>query len=1011
MLFVPPGIPFMVPEAEAAYGEVPNPVTDLTITHPPGTIIEWDLDYNALCSVHNVCPSSFHELQIYVNKYVMTGNQEFLCFFQEDATPTTTCDPGMFQLVRQGNWDYKLYVNTGTAAANGNVLAEGLHRLTVELKTTPTNTITGSSDFTLASSDTTPPAVLLDSPTTPILTTTNSTGFQAFIQLSYNLRSAFTTYYTNATDTSVSTNHGNGIWFKVSATDDVSVSSQLTPVCTPGVITPPSFDPFHLTTATSTLFPIGVTTVTCTATDAAGNTGTTSFPVTVVLEEGDTTPPAETPAIIFGNKHYNLDSSQYQLAHEFTGNTPKIWITFNDWVPITGSNTGIVAVFPNAQNGLPLHCPNISHSQCLSIPYTLTYPGGVEQGVLEYINTTDHYDMGLSFTPTVAGHYVFQTELISTSFDVYDLSTAAGQQAAADAEEEANSQAEIITMDIINQSDNKFIINESFTIQGHWQNPTSNTVFIRVQATNSGVITWTDYLSLDQNNNFTTTINVADVATHGVVGGGYLLSACASSATCNYDTYSREQFWLIEQDTNASIILTADKTTLDRSISNDIATITVTYQNLNPVANWIIKTPDGVEHNIGASFSTNAFPGTFTFNFHGLGNYCSIICPFDSIVVIVDDGATRGEITIQIINQPVEPSITASAYLNSTSSTGRTFALTATNLDPSLYPGASSVYIDNTVWKDGVGVLSWPSWGGWDFDVDANFSMNHMHYPDGTFQAQIPEDWEAGTYEVQMTANMGSASTTSSVSFTVPALPEPEAPVEPSITASAYLNSTSPTGRTFALTLSNWEEHPSSTVTIPSGQYTLASIFVSDISKDGVSVYSCKMHLTWCGSPRSEGMDPWYFYAWTEDYSYLSMMPKASNNSSQIPIPEDWEAGVYQINWGEMNGAYSGSTSVTIPALSAAEAEEIVIPSWIKKNAEWWASDQIDDRTFVTGLQWLISNGIMHIPPTEQGVGSDNVIPSWIKNTAGWWADDLIDDRNFVTGLQWLITNGIMVIS
>jgi len=112
-----------------------------------------------------------------------------------------------------------------------------------------------------------------------------------------------------------------------------------------------------------------------------------------------------------------------------------------------------------------------------------------------------------------------------------------------------------------------------------------------------------------------------------------------------------------------------------------------------------------------------------------------------------------------------------------------------------------------------------------------------------------------------------------------------------------------------------------------------------------------------------------------------------------------------------MNGAYSGSTSVTIPALSAAEAEEIVIPSWIKKNAEWWASDIIDDRTFVTGLQWLISNGIMHIPPTEQGVGSDNVIPSWIKNTAGWWADDLIDDRNFVTGLQWLITNGIMVIS
>ena len=89
---------------------------------------------------------------------------------------------------------------------------------------------------------------------------------------------------------------------------------------------------------------------------------------------------------------------------------------------------------------------------------------------------------------------------------------------------------------------------------------------------------------------------------------------------------------------------------------------------------------------------------------------------------------------------------------------------------------------------------------------------------------------------------------------------------------------------------------------------------------------------------------------------------------------------------------------------------EILIPSWIKNNAGWWASNQIDDRSFVSGLQWLISNGIMNIPPTVQGAGSDDVIPSWIKNNAGWWADDLIDDRNFVTGLQWLITNGIMII-
>jgi len=90
---------------------------------------------------------------------------------------------------------------------------------------------------------------------------------------------------------------------------------------------------------------------------------------------------------------------------------------------------------------------------------------------------------------------------------------------------------------------------------------------------------------------------------------------------------------------------------------------------------------------------------------------------------------------------------------------------------------------------------------------------------------------------------------------------------------------------------------------------------------------------------------------------------------------------------------------------------ETSIPAWIKNNAGWWADGQIDDGSFVSGLQWLITNGIMTIPPTEQGTGSDDVIPAWIKNNAGWWADGQIDDGSFVSGLQWLISNGIMKIS
>ncbi|MGI0064247.1 MAG: hypothetical protein ACREAL_05185 [Nitrosopumilaceae archaeon] len=38
----------------------------------------------------------------------------------------------------------------------------------------------------------------------------------------------------------------------------------------------------------------------------------------------------------------------------------------------------------------------------------------------------------------------------------------------------------------------------------------------------------------------------------------------------------------------------------------------------------------------------------------------------------------------------------------------------------------------------------------------------------------------------------------------------------------------------------------------------------------------------------------------------------------------------------------------------------------------------------------------------------DIEIPAWIKNNAGWWADDLIGDSDFVSGIQYLITEGIM---
>jgi len=44
-------------------------------------------------------------------------------------------------------------------------------------------------------------------------------------------------------------------------------------------------------------------------------------------------------------------------------------------------------------------------------------------------------------------------------------------------------------------------------------------------------------------------------------------------------------------------------------------------------------------------------------------------------------------------------------------------------------------------------------------------------------------------------------------------------------------------------------------------------------------------------------------------------------------------------------------------------------------------------------------------------ISQNDEIPEWIKNNAGWWADGQIDDNSFVEGIQFLIKEGFMKIS
>lgn len=89
----------------------------------------------------------------------------------------------------------------------------------------------------------------------------------------------------------------------------------------------------------------------------------------------------------------------------------------------------------------------------------------------------------------------------------------------------------------------------------------------------------------------------------------------------------------------------------------------------------------------------------------------------------------------------------------------------------------------------------------------------------------------------------------------------------------------------------------------------------------------------------------------------------------------------------------------------------ISIPDWVRENAGWWSTNQIQDNDFASGIEFMIKEGIIKVPLTNHAQNEeDEGIPNWVKKNAGWWSERLISDKEFVNGLQYLIKNEIISI-
>ena len=136
--------------------------------------------------------------------------------------------------------------------------------------------------------------------------------------------------------------------------------------------------------------------------------------------------------------------------------------------------------------------------------------------------------------------------------------------------------------------------------------------------------------------------------------------------------------------------------------------------------------------------------------------------------------------------------------------------------------------------------------------------------------------------------------------------------------------------------------------------------------------------------------------------------------SYTVELNEKFSDGKFIVKsqYGNSKSTVNTSSFLIVSGTPSTMESSNEIPVWIKNNAGWWADGSIDDSSFVQGIQFLVQEGFMRIPVTQQGDSAgSNEIPVWIKNNAGWWADGSIDDSSFVQGIQFLVQEGFMKIS
>jgi len=91
----------------------------------------------------------------------------------------------------------------------------------------------------------------------------------------------------------------------------------------------------------------------------------------------------------------------------------------------------------------------------------------------------------------------------------------------------------------------------------------------------------------------------------------------------------------------------------------------------------------------------------------------------------------------------------------------------------------------------------------------------------------------------------------------------------------------------------------------------------------------------------------------TDGSTQLSVL----QSSIKFDVPDN-VSGIITLQFENLNGSDLANAIFSV-VVDRVNIDETSIPVWIKNNAGWWATGQIDDSSFLQGIQYLVSIGII----------------------------------------------------